>query len=255
MSEVKKVSLLPFVDSVSASDYLLVYTSEGPKRLHKNAVFVKRPRVTDLNQAVSTGYYPISGVNVLDHTPDNILYGVLLVFDDHTSFDAEFVQILIGLSPVCAMYLRKKGTSSGWGPWNKVTASSSWSNSRGGVNINTSISYAILQKGGLRDERNERTYQRPVEKQDAGCDGVPRLLSRHKRGLSIWFLCSRIFDHKRQTDLSVLRSFDCLERRRLQSSNHCVYAGYILKDTRWQPSLVILALVRKNLLRERRAAA
>ena len=39
----------------------------------------------------------------------------------------------------------------------------------GGVNCFVSINYAILQKGGLRNEQNDRAYQLIAEEQDDGC--------------------------------------------------------------------------------------
>lgn len=51
----------------------------------------------------------------------------------------------------------------------------------GGVIHYCSTNYAILQKGGLRNGRNDRTYQCPAEKQTCGRDGAERHILQHRR--------------------------------------------------------------------------
>ncbi len=121
MSLTVNLGSLAVASYVTPTEQLLVYSSGILKRLHKNAVFVKRPPVDDLNLAVSTGYYPLNTVEPKLNAPDGVCYGVLLVFDDNTMEDMEFVQVILGLSPICGIYIRKKGSSSGWGPWNKMS--------------------------------------------------------------------------------------------------------------------------------------
>ncbi len=116
---------LPIAHEVDVADSLLVMRSNGLARIHKNAVFVKRNPVKDFNECVATGYYPINrNYSPLLNAPKNTSFGVLLVFDDNAIEDQEFVQLVISILPTGFMFVRKKGSGSGWGEWKEVVTSS-----------------------------------------------------------------------------------------------------------------------------------
>ena len=52
----------------------------------------------------------------------------------------------------------------------------------GGVNCYCSIIYAMQKKGGLRNEQNDKTYQRHIEGEDDGCNGGQRCMFESGRG-------------------------------------------------------------------------
>ena len=120
MSEVLKLSALSVLNAVSKVATLLGLSNGTLSVLNSKAVFVKRPEVTDLDDAVATGYYAIKA-QVTANIPDGVKYGILLVFEDDTSAEKEFVQIIFSISTPPAMYTRKKGTSSGWSSWYKFS--------------------------------------------------------------------------------------------------------------------------------------
>lgn len=119
MSEALKLSSLSVLNVVSKAATLLGLGS-ALNQISSKAIFVKRPEVTDLNDAVATGYYTIKS-QVTANIPDGIKYGILLVFEDDTSEEKEFVQILFSVAKAPSMYLRKKGTTSGWSSWYKFS--------------------------------------------------------------------------------------------------------------------------------------
>lgn len=120
MTMVKKVTNLARQAQVEKTFSIIGIGANGLKTLAPKAVFVKRPNVSDLNDATCTGYYILNTSGIKNVPEPGISYGVLMVFEDDTAIDeAEFVQILVSLIP-CAMYIRKKGSQSGWGSWNKV---------------------------------------------------------------------------------------------------------------------------------------
>ncbi len=113
MKDTIELQNLPIANEIDVADALLVMRSNGLARIHKNAVFVKRNRVADFNECVSTGYYPIySYGQPCIKGPSGVNYGVLLVFDDSASEDKEFVQLVIAVAPEGGMYVRKKGSNS-----------------------------------------------------------------------------------------------------------------------------------------------
>lgn len=117
----KKVSALPIAYSAESTDRLILLTSSGLKRLHDHSVLVRRPRVTDLNDATLTGYYCINAnEGPTANVPEGHSYGTLIVINDGTSYGEEFTQIFTSISTPCCMYIRKKGSRSGFSPWYKI---------------------------------------------------------------------------------------------------------------------------------------
>ena len=130
----------------------------------------------------------------------------------------------------------------------------------GGVNTNRSISYAILQKGGLRDGY-ERTYQHPAEKQDDGRDGGKKLCHGHRFTDRRWVLDNRLTFHFREWNANYKRNPGGLSKsgRSLTKGDSIGFAKY---DTSailfccfsYLESMVQIHRNRGNLT-ERRAAA
>ena len=117
------VNSLGTINTVERGTVLLAVEGSSLKKVADRSVFVKRPPVADLNDATLTGYYCLNKNLVgqegtIANLPDSsATYGILLVFEDDTSLDLEFVQVVVTVSAKPGIYVRKRGSSSGWSAW------------------------------------------------------------------------------------------------------------------------------------------
>ena len=120
MSKEMDISHQPIKDWVDTSVNMVGLNGEAFERYNVHGVFVRRKSVQDLNDMTIPGFYPLYG-NLYDNSPEpHIRYGVLLVFDDGATLGKEFVQLMLTITTVPCIYLRKKGSGSGWSVWYKA---------------------------------------------------------------------------------------------------------------------------------------
>lgn len=124
MAETTVLNDAPYVRELPESATLLGLNG-SLSRFSSDSVFSNRPTVTDLNDATTTGYYTVNITRalVIKNNPPGVNYGILLVFEDGATPNQEFVQILFSISTPPGLYIRKKGTQSGWGSWYNATLS------------------------------------------------------------------------------------------------------------------------------------
>lgn len=122
-TETTKLTDLSTEKILGFTDTLLTLRPSGLARAHYSSVFVKRNYVSDFDECTQTGYYPIHYTYARpSNAPDGVKYGVLLVFDDNGRLGEEFVQVVLSIETPPCLYIRKKGSGSGWSGWYKMTS-------------------------------------------------------------------------------------------------------------------------------------